>query len=181
MPLAERLEWLANSLIEPPLTHTEALTRAPGVPFFNVMQGDVIRTSSAFALGVRQVEQSYMILTSTCDLEPERRTTALLFPLVPRLRSESEDSERLRNDLETFSTYKPTKYFYLPWIPGDSEDVLFNLVQFDPLCTCGNPEVNLAERRASLSFVGWRLFGAIARGVLVRDSPEEVAMRTPAA
>ncbi len=73
--------------------------------------------------------------------------------------------------------YKPTRFFYLPPLPDDADDVLFNVTYLDPLYTIANDDVNLASRRASMTRFGWRLFGVVARELLIREGEDEDAMR----
>ena len=179
-PLLDRLAWLAEHIVTPPLTHAEAQARVDAtIEPFQVLQGDVIRTSSAYSLGLRDDRYStYMIATSSCDLIEGRRTTALLLPVQPRYRNEFASDAELTSLLDSLTTYRPKKHFYLPVLPDDHPDVMCNVALLDPLQVIANEQVNLAERRASLSLLGWRMFGALVRELLVREAEHEVLMRT---
>ena len=184
LSVEERVGELARTLLTEPLTHADAQARVGGdIEEFRVLQGDVIRTESAYSLGVRVVDwNSYMVATSTCDLISGRRTTALLMPVAPKRRSDYKGNARqLWGELDKLTLYQPTRYFYLPRLPDDDDDVLFNVVKVDPLAMCSNDDVNVAERRASLSLVGWRLFGACVREIMIREADQEAKMRTDAA
>ncbi len=180
LPLVERLAWLAEHTLTPPLTHDQAQARVDAtVEPFQVLQGDVVRTSSAYDLGLRDAQYStFAIATSSCDLIEGRRTTALLLPVLPKYRQDFATDADLSSFLESLSTYRPKKHFYLPVLPDDHPDVMCNVVLLDPLHVIANDQVNLAERRASLSLVGWRMFGALVRELLVREAEHEDLMRT---
>lgn len=180
LPRDERLAWLAEHMLTSPLTHDEAQARVNGtIEQFRVLQGDVIRTSSAYSLGLRDDRYStYVIATSSCDLVEGRRTTALLLPVQPRNRKDFATDAELASHLDSLATYRPKKHFYLPVLADDHPDVMYNVVLLDPLQVIANDQVNLAERRASLSLVGWRMFGALVRELLVREAEHEDLMRT---
>lgn len=183
MALTDRLEWLASHMLTPALSHPDAQARVDApVERFQVLQGDVIRSSSAYQLGTRaDGDPSFVIATSSCDLVEGRRSTALLLPVSPRRRSDFSSGRDLTATLETLTIYRPRKHFYLPVLPDDGPDVVCNVAQLDPLHVIANDQVNLAERRASLSLVGWRMFGALVRELLVREADNEDRMRTPIA
>jgi hypothetical protein len=181
LDLGARVAWLAEHLLTPPLTHEVAQGRA-GEPVepFNVLQGDIIRTSAAYRFGVRvDPAATYMVATSSCDLVPGRRAAAMLLPVEPKRRSDFGSDSQFTGNLNQLTNYGPKKYFYIPVLPDDDEDVLFNAAWLDPIATCTNEAVNLAERRASLSLVGWRMFGTLVRELLVREAEQEPRMRTP--
>lgn len=180
LPLAERLAWLADHMLTRPLTHDEAQARVDAtIEPFQVLQGDVVRTSSAYSLGLRDDRYStYVIASSSCDLIEGRRTTALLLPLQARYRKDFATDTELTSHLESLTTYRPKKHFYLPVLPDDGPDVMCNVALLDPLQVIANDQVNLAERRASLSLVGQRMFGALVRELLVRETEHEDLMRT---
>lgn len=115
--------------------------------------------------------------TSTCDLVPGRRETAYLLPVEPRRPKDYADEQRLRNDPGNLMAFKTTRYLYLPPPPDDEEDVLFNVVPLDPFAQCDNRALQLAERRASMTLVGWRVFGALLRAVQIREATEEASIR----
>ncbi len=146
---------------------------------FHVLQGDVIRTDAAYILGSRQIGgPSYVVATSTCDVVPGRRKTALLLRVEPRRLTATVGRDQLRNDLANLIAFKTSRYFYLPPLPDDDADVLFNVVLVDPFAQCSNQMLALTERRASMTVLGWRLFGAVLRSIQVREAAEEVAIRT---
>ncbi|GEM_PF-4739208 len=67
---------------------------------------------------------------------------------------------------------------YVPPLPDDDADVLFNVALLDPFAQCSNAALAAAERRASMTLLGWRVFGALLRNIQVREAVEEVAIRT---
>ncbi len=174
----ERIDFLNSNILTPPLDQATANARAGReLPAFNVLQGDVITTSAGYLLGVRQPDHSYVIASSTCDVQPGRRQTALLFAVGPQRRGDFATMKEARGKMKPLTLYKPKQFFYLPPLPDDAEDVLFNVAYLDPLYTIANEAVNLASRRASMSTFGWRLFGVVTRELLVREADMEEAMR----
>ncbi|HXA66931.1 MAG TPA: hypothetical protein VNV82_17365 [Bryobacteraceae bacterium] len=67
---------------------------------------------------------------------------------------------------------------YIPPLPDDAEDVVGNVIQFDGMCQIKTPDLLLANRLASLSLVGWRIYASFARTVLTRANQREVTIRT---
>lgn len=176
----ERTNFLNSSILTKPIDQETANARAGRVlDPFNVLQGDVITTSAGYLLGVRQPAQTYVIASSTCDVQPGRRQTALLFAVAPQRREHFATLKEALGKMKPLTLYKPKQYFYLPPLPDDPADVLFNVAYLDPLYTIANDAVNLAARRASMTSFGWRLFGVMTRKLLVREADMEEAMRTP--
>jgi hypothetical protein len=178
LEVGERVAWLATSVVTQPITHDAAVARV-GAPIeeFHALQGDVIRTSAAFQLGSRIEEGSYMVASSSCDLVKGRRGAALLFPVQARRRADFPTEKALNAEVELLTQYRSKKYFYLPALEDDEADVVFNVAHLDPLATASNEAVNLAQRRASLTLVGWRIFGTLARALLIREAEGEDRMR----
>jgi hypothetical protein len=175
----ERQAFLNEQLLRAPIRHEAVRGKLDPAPeHFDVLQGDIIRTDAAYVLGARQTSgQSFVVATSTCDVVPGRRETALLLPIQPRRPGDYADTNRLRSDLANLIAFRTTRYFYLPPLPDDPEDVLFNVALLDPLAQCANDALALAERRASMTLLGWRVFGALLRSLQVREAAEEVAIR----
>ncbi len=175
-----RQAFLNEHLLRAPIRYDEARARLDPPPEpFHVLQGDIIRTDAAYVLGLRQVgNRSYAVATATCDAVLGRRETVLLLPVEPRRPSDYRDEGRLRNDLANLSAFKTTRYCYLPPLPDDPPDVLFNVIFFDPLAQCANEALATVERRASLTLLGWRIFGALLRAIQVREAADEATLRT---
>jgi hypothetical protein len=63
-------------------------------------------------------------------------------------------------------------------------DVLFNVARLDPFAQCSNEALSLAARRASMTLIGWRVFGAVlyrlVKGVAsVARQPQMSSRRGP--
>jgi hypothetical protein len=174
-----RANWIAENLITDPLTHEVALERTgTEIEAFRVLQGDIIRTSSAYDLGVRiDGEALYMIATSSCDLIEGRRSNALLLPIRAKRRRDFASPQAFGGELSRLTLYQPKKHFYLPPLPGDGDDVVFNVALLDPIHIIANAQVNIAQRIGSLSCVGWRIFGVLVRELLIRQADDEEEMR----
>ena len=176
----QRQAFLNEHLLCAPIRYEEVGARMSKPPEpFQVLQGDVIRTDAAYILGSRQVgAPSYVVATSTCDVVLGRRETALLLRVQPRRLTVNVGRDQLRNDLANLIAFKTSRYFYLPPLPDDDAVVLFNVVLVDPFAQCSNQTLAFTERRASMTLLGWRLFGAGLRRIQVREAEEEVAIRT---
>ena len=67
---------------------------------------------------------------------------------------------------------------YLPPLPGDADTVLANAILFDGIVQIRLEDLLMSTRHASLSLVGWRIFGSLVRTIMVRAGESEVKMRT---
>lgn len=144
-----------------------------GEDAFTLLQGDIISTDSAYFLRERLTGMKFAIASSTCDLVPERRKFANLLRIEPIYASDN-NAKQLISELLTF---KSTKKMYLPRLPNDREQVGANAVNFDGIVQVRLEDLLLATRYASLSLVGWRIFGSLLRTIMVRAGESEVKMR----
>jgi hypothetical protein len=141
---------------------------------FTVLQADIVSTEAAFYLGERVTQNpKYMILNSSCDLVPNRRQCAALL----RITSIRQSDRDWRATLALLLKFSKRESMYLPVLPGDAPDVLCNVVQFDGICQIRSTDLLLANRIASLSLVGWRIFASFSRTVIVRATNREVQIR----
>jgi len=142
---------------------------------FTLLQGDIVSTEAAFYLGERVCgHPKYIVLSSSCDLVPERRECASLLRIKEIRKSEPESYSKLNLLLR----FRRRESMYLPLLPIDDDNVLCNVVQFDGVCQIRSADLLLANRIASLSLVGWRIFGSFARTVIVRANTREAEMRS---
>jgi hypothetical protein len=180
MSVGARQSFLNEHLLRAPIYHEDVVAVMPQPPdVFHVLQGDVIRTDAAYMLDQRQIgNPSYVIATSTCDLVPERRVTAMLLRVEPKRPRDYADPAKLKNDLSNLVRFKSTQYLYLPPLEDDDDDVLFNVVHLDEQAQCANRDLLTVERRASMTLIGWRVYGALLRTLQVRETAEEIAFRT---
>lgn len=173
-----RLDILNGSLLRAPIYHEDVkglLTEEP--EYFAVLQGDVISTDAAYVMGMRRTDNpSYVIATSTCDAVIGRQAMASLLEVVP-VRCGSAPEARIKTELSLLTRYKRNDYFYLPRIPGDDQDIYFNVAHLDYTAQCANDALALATRRASMTLLGWRVLGSLLRDVTVREAKGEAEMR----
>jgi hypothetical protein len=142
---------------------------------FVLLQGDVVSTESAFYLGERLTGRpKYVVLNSSCDLVPDRRECSALLRVKEIRRSERDVGSKLNLLLR----FKRTHSMYLPPLTVDSDDVVCNGVEFDGICQIRSSDLLLANRIASLSLVGWRIFASFAQMVIARSNPREGNMRS---
>jgi hypothetical protein len=165
-----------------PIDHADALARGL-IPAeedaFVVLQGDVIATEAAYHMGQRLVGMRFLVANSTCDLVPGRRDFTALLPLLPIYPGETPSAQQeTKGLLAELLRFTSTRRMYLPPLPGDLENgIVGNTVEFDRIAQARQEDVLFAERIASLSLVGWRIFGSHLRGVLTRAGESEVALR----
>lgn len=142
---------------------------------FRLLQGDIVGTESAYFLGERVTNSpKYAVLSSSCDLVPNRRSYAALL----RIREIRRQDPEARAKMSLLLRFKRSDCMYLPALPIDHEDVLCNVIEFDGICQIQSCNLILANRIASLSLVGWRIFASFARVVIARATPRECQMRT---
>ncbi len=170
-----------GALVRPPILYTEVRERnliAPEEDAFSLLQGDIVGTEAAYFMGERLVDRRFLVANSTCDLVPERRNYAVLLPLQRIHPGEtSEEQASTKQLLAELLSFKSTRRIYLPPLPHDPEDVIANAVEFDGFAQIRSVDLLLAERIASLSLTGWRMFASHLRGVLTRTSESEVKLR----
>jgi hypothetical protein len=145
----------------------------PQEDVFNLLQGDVVSTDAAFFLGERLVGLKYVVLNTTCDLVPGRRDYVGLLRVSP-IELSNPNAAALLSELLRF---KSTRRLYLPRLPQDSVEVLGNAIEFDGIAQVKLADLLLATRHASLSLVGWRMFGSYVRSILARAAESEVKIR----
>lgn len=165
-----------NALVCQPIEYQDVLARGlidETEDPFALLQGDIISTDAAYFLGERITGLKFAIATSTCDLVPGRRNYALLLRLQP-IHGNDANAKQLLSEMLKF---KSTQRMYLPPLPGDPEGAIANAVIFDGAIQIRLDDLLVSTRYASLSLVGWRIFGSLVRSILVRTGPSEVAMR----
>jgi hypothetical protein len=142
---------------------------------FTFLQGDVVVTESAYFLGERITGfPKYVLLSSSCDLVPTRREVASLLRVSEIRRSDPE----AKASLSLLLRFKRSSSMYLPRLPVDDAEVICNVINFDGICQIRSSDLALANRLASLSLVGWRIFAAFSRVVVARANPREAEMRS---
>ncbi len=165
-----------DALIRHPIFYQDLLDRnlikEEEDPFI-LLQGDIISTDSAYFMGERLIDMKFAIASSTCDLVPKRRNYAALLRLKPI----TQESPNVKQVLGELLSFKSTKRMYLPPLPNDADDVIANALLFDGIVQIKLEDLLMATRIASLSLVGWRIFGSIVRNIMVRAGDSEVVMR----
>jgi hypothetical protein len=115
----------------------------------------------------------FAVLNSSCDLVPGRTAHASLLRILPI----RKDEERAKEKLGTLLKFSRRDSMYLPALPDDTDDVVGNVISFEGICQIRSSDLLLANRAASLSVVGWRIFASFARTVMTRANPREVELR----
>jgi len=165
-----------GALLRQPIEYQEMLQRGAITenedPFF-LLQGDIVSTDAGYFLGERISGCKFAIATSTCDLVAHRRQYAVMLRLHP-IRATEKNAAQLLGELLKF---KSTSRMYLPALPDDPSEVIANAIIFDGIVQIRLDDLLLATRLASLSLVGWRIFGSLLRSILVRAGESEVEMR----
>jgi hypothetical protein len=141
---------------------------------FVLLQGDIVRTDSAYLFGERITGHSkYVVLNSSCDLVPRRTKCSLLLPLIELRRSEPGIKQKL-GELLKFSL---RGLMYLPPLPDDPSEVFGHCIDFERVHQIRTDDLHIAQRVASLSLLGWRIFGSFSRMVFSRANQREVLFR----
>jgi hypothetical protein len=140
---------------------------------FSLLQGDIISTDAAYFLGERISGSKFAVVNSTCDLVPKRRKYSSLLRLQP-ISTDDPNVKQLLGELLKFSS---TKKMYLPPLPNDADNVVANAIIFDGMIQIQLEDLLVSTRHASLSLIGWRIFGSLLRSILVRTGDREVAIR----
>lgn len=168
-------------LVRPPIDFNAARERgliAEEEDPFVLLQGDLLRTDAAYFMGTRLTGMRFLIANSTCDLVPGRREYVALLPVLPiELGQTDEENTGIAALLAELLKFTQTRRMYLPPLADDDENVLANAVEFDRIAQARLGDVLAAERIASLSLVGWRIFGSHLRGILTRAGDSEVKLR----
>ncbi len=165
-----------GALIRKPIDYKDVLARGlvdETEDPFTLLKGDIISTEAAYFMGERLTQIKFAIASSTCDLVPERREYASLLRLQPIYSS----SPNARQNISEMLKFKSTKRMYIPPLPNDAHDVIGNAIVFDGVIQVRLEDLLLATRHASLSLVGWRIFGSLVRFIMVRTGDSEVKIR----
>jgi hypothetical protein len=166
-----------GALVRPPIEYQVLLDKgliSPEEDPFIFLQGDIISSDAAYFMGERITGMKFAIASSTCDLVPNRRQYATLLRLQP-ITVNNPYAKQLLGEMLKFTS---TQRMYLPPLPGDSETILANAILFDGLIQIRLEDLLMSTRHASLSLVGWRIFGSLVRTIMVRAGESEVKMRT---
>lgn len=88
----------ANAIVQKPIDRESIRTMGfdTSDDDFLLLQGDIIRTDSAFSFGERATGYpKYAVLNSSCDLVPGRSSSAMLLRIVDIKRSEVHANDKL--------------------------------------------------------------------------------------
>ncbi|MBD2771967.1 hypothetical protein ICL16_07640 [Iningainema sp. BLCCT55] len=165
-----------GAIVGEPIIYQDMLLRgliAPEEDPFILLQGDIISTDTAYFLGERITGMKFAVATSTCDLIPKRRQYATLLRVQP-IKKDDPNAKQVLGELLKFSS---TQRMYLPPLPNDLPDVIGNALVFDGIVQVRLEDLLMATRFASLSLVGWRIFGSLVRTIMARAGESEVRMR----
>ncbi|AFZ38025.1 hypothetical protein Sta7437_4566 (plasmid) [Stanieria cyanosphaera PCC 7437] len=166
-----------GALVRPPIEYQVFIDKgliSPEEDPFILLQGDIISSDAAYFMGERITGMKFAIASSTCDLVPNRRQYATLLRLQP-ITVDNPYAKQLLGEMLKFTS---TQRMYLPPLPGDRDTVLANAILFDGLVQIRLEDLLMSTRHASLSLVGWRIFGSLVRTIMVRAGESEVKMRT---
>ena len=167
-----------GALMREPVIYQEVLAQGlinPEEDTFTLLQGDIVTTDAAYFMGERIIGTKFVVATSTCDLVQGRRRYAALLR-IQQLKTGDANAKNLLSELLKFNS---TQRMYLPPLPGDEPStVIGNAVVFDGIVQVRLEDLLIATRHASLSLVGWRIFGSLVRTIMVRAGESEVKMRS---
>ena len=145
---------------------------------FSVLQGDIIKTKAAITsvplFDYDQLEYSYyLIVPSSCSIQPNRYKQVLLARLTPIQDIEHE----MKNIFIDSVRLKAAKNFYLPPIDGESLGEFGFIAVFEEISHIDNGLLQSAQRVASLSMIGWHLLNAFVVNHFTRPSSDDVTLR----
>ncbi len=141
---------------------------------FGLLQGDIVSTDAGYLLGERLAGVKFVIASATCDLVTGRREYAALLRIQPI----TVDTPQAANLLGQLLKFQSTQRLYLPPLPQDAPGTLANAALFDGIVQIKLERLLLATRLASLSLVGWRIFGSMIRSLLARTGDGEIRLRS---
>ena len=173
----QRLFNASGALVRSPIEYQTLKDQgliSPEEDIFTLLQGDIVSSNAAYFFGDRLTGTKFTIASSTCDLVPGRRQYASLLRLQP-ITTDNPYAKQLLGEMLKFTS---TQRMYLPPLPGDDDTVLANAIMFDGVVQIRLDDLLIATRHASLSLVGWRIFGSLVRTIMVRAGESEVKMRT---
>lgn len=147
---------------------------------FDFLQGDIIRTESAYYIGERVVNSpTFIIGTSACDLVKDRRECITLFRVEPILAPKNDEEDKLiRQILSNNFKFKSTTSMILPKFLYQDEDVIYNIVELAKPHSITSQNLRLAHRIYSMTPLGWRIFGAVYRFITSRQDPRDELFRS---
>lgn len=166
-----------NAIIRRPIEPEHAAQLGFNTPDdeFVLLQGDIVTTDAAYFFGERIVgNPKYAVLNSSCDLVPGRSNCSSLL----RISEIRRDEEKAKEKLGTLLKFSRRDSMYLPVLPNDSEDVVGNVILFDGICQIRTEHLLLANRIASMSVVGWRIFASFVRVAMARANEREAQIRS---
>lgn len=166
-----------GALVREPIVYQDVLARGlidANEDPFTLLQGDIVSTDAAYFLGERITGAKFVVASSTCDLIESRRQYAALLRIQPI----SKDDPKAKELLSQLLKFSSTSRMYLPLLPDDPARAIANAVSFDGIVQVRLEQLLLATRYASLSLVGWRIFGSLVRTIMVRAGESEVKMRS---
>ncbi len=167
-----------GAIVREPIIYQEVLNRGlitSDQDHFILLQGDIVSTESAYFLGERLTGmQKFAVATSTCDLILGRRQYASLLRIIPM----KADDPKVGQTLGDLLKFTSTQRMYLPPLPDEQSSIVGNALVFDGIVQIKIEDLLMATRIASLSLVGWRIFGSIVRTIMVRAGESEIKMRS---
>lgn len=166
-----------GAIVREPIIYQDILAQGmipPDEDPFTLLQGDIVSTDTAYFFGERITGIKFAVATSTCDLIPKRRQYASLLRVQP-IKADDPNAKQILGELLKFIS---TQRMYLPPLPNDPSDIIGNIVVFDGIIQVRLEDLLMSTRHASLSLVGWRIFGSLVRTIMVRAGSSEVRIRS---
>jgi hypothetical protein len=156
-----------------PIEETRSLGFDSPDDAFTLLQGDVVRTASGYLYGERVELSRFLVLNASCDLVPGRSAHSTMLQVRSIVRSYPNAAALLGELLK----FRRRDSMYMPVFRGDPDEVVGNALDFSPIYQIRSEDLLLAQREASLTLLGWRVFASFARTVIARANPRETDMR----
>lgn len=145
---------------------------------FKILQGDIVRSTMVkLPDPVHEFNEHqayyYIVIHPSCSIQPKRHRWVLTSRLIEVLGSDGNSKGLLKDAL----TFKSSKFFYCPSLPDQSDKCIGNLACFEEVSYIENSVLQVADRVASLSDVGWHMFNAFLVHSFTRPSSDDKKIR----
>jgi len=172
----ERMKFLKKFMYaSKPLISTDG-----EVDEFHVLQGDIIKTKAAVTSGplfdFDPLEYSYyLIVPSSCSVQPKKYRQVLLARLSPITKEKIENT--VTNAFLQSINLKNNRSFYFPPIDGVVQGEFGFLAVFEEISYIANELLQSVQRVASLSLIGWHFLNAFLVNHYSRPSSDDLKLR----
>ena len=166
-----RMKFFDETLLTSPFVWSEDMLP---VQQFKVLQGDVVQTDLAATpfplVAYGNDEPSYFIVKpNSCFLQRLKQVEVVrLHPVTQTVN---------KRWLKQSVLMRAKRWFFLPSLPGQADDVLGNIVNFDEVSVVQTLDLENANRVASLTEFGWHIFSQLQADFYSKPSEDDYIIR----